>query len=214
MDKTYLVTSIEPIKNKMLLILEGKSEQVQVVVCQECYYTNLVKPNQTIDQNYVDRIRSCDLYFQIMEKGLGYIKKKDYSVSGFKKQLMSKFNNESAVNDVVEQVIKMKYLDDNKFLESIIEKGIAKHYGQARIVDQLKENGIEHAEELVKAALSKVEFNNGLAEAGIYLKKNKNKGIQKIRTSIYSRLNYLGYDSELIEKILNSLKISLNQNSD
>jgi SOS response regulatory protein OraA/RecX len=55
-----------------------------------------------------------------MEKGLGYIKKKDYSVSGFKKQLMSKFNNEAAVNDVVEQIIKMNYLDDNKFIEVII----------------------------------------------------------------------------------------------
>jgi SOS response regulatory protein OraA/RecX len=214
MDKTYLVTSIEPIKNKMLLILEGKSEQVQVVVCQECYYTNLVKPNQTIDQNYVDRIRSCDLYFQIMEKGLGYIKKKDYSVSGFKKQLMSKFNNESAVNDVVEQVIKMKYLDDNKFIEAIIEKGIAKHYSQARINEQLKQSGIEHAQDNVKAALAQVEFENGVAEAKVYLKKNKNKGIQKIKTSIYSRLNYLGYEGELIEKILNSLKISLNQDSD
>jgi SOS response regulatory protein OraA/RecX len=214
MDKRYLVASVEPIKNKMLLILKGEQEEVQLVVCNECYYTNLVKLDQTIDQSYLDRIRSCDLYFQIMEKGLGYIKKKDYSVSGFKKQLMSKFNNESAVNDVVEQIIKMNYLDDNKFLESIIEKGIAKHYGQARIVDQLKENGIEHAEELVKAALSKVEFNNGLAEAGIYLKKNKNKGNAKIKASIYSRLNYLGYDSELIEKILNSLKISLNQDND
>jgi SOS response regulatory protein OraA/RecX len=214
MDKTYLVTSIEPIKNKMVLVLEGESEQVQVVVCQECYYTNLVKPNQTIDQDYVDRIRSCDLYFQIMEKGLGYIKKKDYSVSGFKKLLMNKFNNEAAVNNVVEQVIKMKYLDDSKFIEAIIEKGISKHYGQARIIDQLKENGIEHAEDLVKATLSKVEFNNGLAEAKVYLKKNKNKGNAKIKASIYSRLNYLGYESELIEKILNSLKISLNQDSD
>jgi SOS response regulatory protein OraA/RecX len=214
MDKTYLVTSIEPIKNKMLLILEGESEQVQVVVCQECYYTNLVKPNQTIDQDYVDRIRSCDLYFQIMEKGLGYIKKKDYSVSGFKKLLMSKFNNEAAVNNVVEQVIKMNYLDDSKFIEAIIEKGISKRYGQARIIDQLKESGIEHAHDLVKAALAEVEFNNGVAEASVYLKKNKNKGIAKIKASIYSRLNYLGYEGELIEKILNSLKITLNQDND
>jgi SOS response regulatory protein OraA/RecX len=214
MDKTYLVTSVEPIKNKMLLVLQGELEQVQVVVCQECYYTNLVKQDQTIDQDYIDRIRSCDLYFQIMEKGLGYIKKKDYSVSGFKKQLMSKFNNEAAVNNVVEQIIKMKYLDDAKFIEAIIEKGISKHYSQARINEQLKESGIEHAQDIVKAALAETEFENGVAEAKVYLKKNKNKGIQKIKTSIYSRLNYLGYEGELIEKILNSLKISLNQDSD
>ena len=214
MDKRYLVASVEPIKNKMLLILKGEQEEVQLVVCNECYYTNLVKLDQTIDQTYLDRIRSCDLYFQIMEKGLGYLKKKDYSVSDFKKALMNKFNNEAAVNNVVEQVIKMKYLDDNKFIEAIIEKGIAKHYSQARINEQLKQSGIEHAQDIVKAALAQVEFENGVAEAKVYLKKNKNKGIQKIKTSIYSRLNYLGYEGELIEKILNSLKISLNQDSD
>ena len=214
MDKRYLVASVEPIKNKMLLILKGEQEEVQLVVCNECYYTNLVKLDQTIDQTYLDRIRSCDLYFQIMEKGLGYLKKKDYSVSDFKKALMNKFNNEAAVNNVVEQVIKMKYLDDNKFIEAIIEKGIAKHYTQARINEQLKQSGIEHAQDIVKAALAQVEFENGVAEAKVYLKKNKNKGIQKIKTSIYSRLNYLGYEGELIEKILNSLKISLNQDSD
>jgi SOS response regulatory protein OraA/RecX len=214
MDKRYLVASVEPIKNKMLLILKGEQEEVQLVVCNECYYTNLVKLDQTIDQSYLDRIRSCDLYFQIMEKGLGYLKKKDYSVSDFKKALMNKFNNEAAVNNVVEQVIKMKYLDDNKFIEAIIEKGIAKHYSQARINEQLKQSGIEHAQDIVKAALAQVEFENGVAEAKVYLKKNKNKGIQKIKTSIYSRLNYLGYEGELIEKILNSLKISLNQDSD
>jgi SOS response regulatory protein OraA/RecX len=214
MDKRYLVASVEPIKNKMLLILKGEQEEVQLVVCNECYYTNLVKLDQTIDQSYLDRIRSCDLYFQIMEKGLGYLKKKDYSVSDFKKALMNKFNNEAAVNNVVEQVIKMKYLDDNKFIEAIIEKGIAKHYSQARINEQLKQSGIEHAQDIVKAALAQVEFENGVAEARVYLKKNKNKGIQKIKTSIYSRLNYLGYEGELIEKIFNSLKISLNQDSD
>jgi SOS response regulatory protein OraA/RecX len=214
MDKRYLVASVEPIKNKMLLILKGEQEEVQLVVCNECYYTNLVKLDQTIDQAYLDRIRSCDLYFQIMEKGLGYLKKKDYSVSDFKKALMNKFNNEAAVNNVVEQVIKMKYLDDNKFIEAIIEKGIAKHYSQARINEQLKQSGIDHAQDIVKAALAEVEFENGVAEAKVYLKKNKNKGIQKIKTSIYSRLNYLGYEGELIEKILNSLKISLNQDSD
>jgi SOS response regulatory protein OraA/RecX len=127
---------------------------------------------------------------------------------------MNKFNNEAAVNNVVDQVIKMKYLDDNKFIEAIIEKGIAKHYSQARINEQLKESGIEHTQDIVKAALAEIEFENGVAEAKVYLMKNKNKGIQKIKTSIYSRLNYLGYEGELIEKILNGLKISLNQDSD
>lgn len=214
MDQQYLVKAIEPIKNKMVLILEGSDDELQVVVAQECFYTNLVKVDQVVERGYLDKIKACDLYYQIMEKAFGYIKKKDYSTVSLKKQLLSKFKEESAIDEVISQIQKMNYLNDYKFMETFIENALLKRHGSIRILDGLKEHGIDDATNLVKEILKDKEFENGVAEARTYLKKNNKKDNTKVKRGIYTRLNYLGYEPELIEKIFKSLKISLNEDQD
>jgi regulatory protein len=143
-----------------------------------------------------------NLFDKLFNYGCKLLKYRDRSVSEIKEKLRTKSSSEKDVDKVVEKLIQLGYLNDQRFVDGYINKWLAKGKSLNLIIYELKEKyGI--SDEI----LNKLDIEN-LKQQQVeniiqIVKKKYNKPDKK---KIYNFLQYKGFSEEEIESMLNKLE--------
>jgi regulatory protein len=134
------------------------------------------------------------------------------SVFEITKRLKKKDYEENIINEVLNELNKYGYLDDEKFTEAYINDRINfSPRGSFLIKKELKEKGLaeniisEKIEELLPEE-KEIELAQSLADKKLRMLK-KNIGKEKIRQKIGSHLQSRGYSSYIIYRVLENIPL-------
>jgi SOS response regulatory protein OraA/RecX len=205
------VKKVEHLKDKVILLIGNDEDDYQLVVSKECYYNNHAAEGNNVDLSYISRINACDQFHQVMEAAFRFLKKRDFSSKDLENKLSKKFPDNPAVKMVIDQLVKMGYINDQKFLKNYIENRQAKHIGITKIIQELHDLGFTNFEDqLYKNGIEKDEQNAEI-EGQKYIKKHSRKPPNKLITGLYNRLSSLGFEERIIMQTFKSLNLSLEE---
>ena len=124
-------------------------------------------------------------------------------------QLTNKLTNKGfgpdTINDVLEELIKSKFLSDERYTEEYIRYKQNSGYGSKKIIYELKSNGI--SAELISVNLHKFTDDfDILFEFAKYKTHDKNLDDQKILMKYMNNFKARGFDSSIILKVMENIK--------
>ncbi|MBP3841499.1 MAG: RecX family transcriptional regulator [Bacilli bacterium] len=165
--------------------------------------------NREIDNKKLKEIEKLNDYYKCYYTAIKSIKKKSYSRKELFKKLKDEFE-EYLVNEVLDNIEKLGYIDDKSFANSYINRQITTtNHGPIRIVRDLEDKGIDKKiiEEEMNAYTDDIEKEKikKLVTKGI--NSNHTKGNNFILRKLKNDLVYQGFNIELVESELSKIKL-------
>ena len=165
--------------------------------------------NREIDNKKLKEIEKLNDYYKCYYTAIKSIKKKSYSRKELFKKLKDEFE-EYLVNEVLDNIEKLGYIDDKSFANSYINRQITTtNHGPIRIVRDLEDKGIDKKiiEEEMNAYTDDIEKEKikKLVTKGI--NSNHTKGNNFILRKPKNDLVYQGFNIELVESELSKIKL-------
>lgn len=150
----------------------------------------------------------------IKEAAYKYLEHRDHSAYEVRNHLKKKDFSDEEITDVLEFLVELHYVDDEKFCDSYIRYGISKGKGPIRLQQELGDKGISG--DLVKLALheqldSEVEKENAREQARKVLGTidNLQSIEEKTLAKVARRLTSLGYNTSVIYDVIVQLKTNI-----
>lgn len=153
----------------------------------------------------LNNLNEVDKYLESIKKLLA---KGPRSEQEIKEKLIKKGANKTQTKLIIAKLKTYHLIDDNAYIEEIIENGEYKNHGKNKIIENLKKKGIPYE------SISKIEFNdkNELKKARNLIpsleKKFAKYNYSKKREHIYSFLLRNGFDSDVAIKAIEDIKPS------
>ena len=165
--------------------------------------------NREIDNKKLKEIEKLNDYYKCYYTAIKSIKKKSYSRKELFKKLKDEFE-EYLVNEVLDNIEKLGYIDDKSFANSYINRQITTtNHGPIRIVRDLEDKGIDKKiiEQEMTAYTDDIEKEKikKLVTKGI--NSNHTKGNNFILRKLKNDLVYQGFNIELVESELSKIKL-------
>ena len=143
------------------------------------------------------------------EAGVNYLARSQRTVEELKRYLLKKKFSDEEISKTVNELLKLGYLDDNKYIKNYLEYALCKYYGAYKIYQELKKKGIREYdyedalmqyEEDIGCSLSDIcnKKANEFAEKFMLGKETDEKQIAKLGR----RLKSLGHSSDVIYSII------------
>ena len=148
--------------------------------------------------------------YEIYEVSLSYINKKLRSSKELRKYLVKKEYPNELIDNVIDLLSKEGYLNDQVYANSFVhDRIILSMDGPNKIRKELENNNIEdkYIEESLASYTEDIELERIEKIVDKQIKLNNNKGANLLKKKIQMHLINLGYNYELINRILNSKKI-------
>ena len=209
MRNKFSVKKIEHLKDKVILLIGNDEQDNHLVISKECFKEYQVSEGALVDEAYLDKVKICDQFQQILEGAFKYLKKRDYGAIELSIKLVKKYNNQAAVDMVIEELKRRNYLNDDKFVNEYISKRQNKGLGLPRIIEELTQLGYSNVADLAYKIGQAKEIENAVKQGELYLKKHPKKVDDNLKAGLYMKLTYLGYDGQTIKKVFNHLNLVL-----
>lgn len=142
---------------------------------------------------------------------LRYIANRPRTVEEMREHLRNKGRSEESINQVIEDFISCKYLDDVKYTEMYIRYALGKKKALFRIKYELQQKGVKEFdiedgiylfEDENSVDINEIQRENAYKEADKILGKLGEEIEKKHLDKLARRLNTLGYSSSVIASIL------------
>ena len=211
MRNQLTVKKIENVKDKVILLIGNEDHDHHLVISNQCFEINVVNEGSIVNEDYVDKLKACDQFHQIMDGAFKLLKKRDYGTLELSSKLIKKYDNKNAVEMVVAELQRRNYLNDEKFLESFVLKRQAKGMGLTRVILELNELGFKNINEAVYKIGQHQEDENAYKVGEKYFKKNNKKPEDKLIVGLYTKLSTHGFDEPTIRKVFNKLNLRLDE---
>ena len=150
----------------------------------------------------------------IKDAAYKYLEHRDHSAYEVRNHLKAKDFSSEEITDVLEFLVGLHYIDDERYCESYIRYGISKGKGPIRLQHELGNKGISG--ELVKLALedqlsSEIEKENAREQARKLLGTidNLQSIEEKTLAKVARRLSSLGYNTSVIYDVIVQLKTQI-----
>lgn len=151
--------------------------------------------------------------YEIYEVALSYINKKLRSSKELRKYLIKKEYPNELIDSAIELLYSQGYLNDKVYATSLVHDRILLSMdGPNKIKKELLDNKIDNnlVEEVMEEYTSDIELERIEKIVNKQIKLNKNKGSNLLKKKINMYLINLGYNYDLINSVLASIKISDN----
>ncbi len=165
-----------------------------------------------IDRTYLNLILSEDLKNNIKSYLINLIVRKPFSKMELEEKAKAKFPlNIEEINEVIKVLEEKKIIDDLEYVYTYFEYFTSSFYGKYYIINFFKDKGIK--DEIIE----KLEFNDEkeVEKANKYFELIKNKyvsnNVAKQKKKISELMLSRGFDLEIINDLLSSLKIDQNK---
>lgn len=144
-----------------------------------------------------------------MEAASAYLANRMRTVYELRKHLKEKEYDESEIDETVDELISLHYLDDNLYAERYYEYNREKKRGIKRAAAELKERGVDEA--VIKNAAEDFLYNNKVNEyedaLAVALKVAEGKEVDdKLISKIARKLETKGYAGGDILKVLETIR--------
>ena len=192
-------------------VLISFDDDSQILVRENIVYDHGFRKNDELSEADLDLLARENELLKIKEKSFDLLSRRSHSKSELRLKLLKKNFDYHLISAVLNDLEKIKYLDDYDFAIKFTDEKIKRRkQGLNLIRKQLQKKGISR--EYIDSVLSRYEddeviFNNALEIGKIkynfLLKKDidQNKLNLKLRAFLTSR----GYDYEIINRVLNSI---------
>ena len=192
-------------------VLISFDDDSQILVRENIVYDHGFRKNDELSEADLDLLARENELLKIKEKSFDLLSRRSHSKSELRLKLLKKNFDYHLISAVLNDLEKIKYLDDYDFAIKFTDEKIKRRkQGLNLIRKQLQKKGISR--EYIDSVLSRYEddeviFNNALEIGKIkynfLLKKDidQNKLNLKLRAFLTGR----GYDYEIINRVLNSI---------
>ena len=166
---------------------------------------------KNLKQTKDNKIDEVDKLFNIAIKRIIV---RDYSPAKLKQYLLKKSKNKKAVDEVINKLKRYQLLNEDEFIERIIEYCDVKHYGYNRIIKMLNDRQVSK-DKIAKLNKDEPrEAKEAIEQAKRLVKRYKKKNTVNLKRSVYSALIRYGFDENIASlessKVFNSPVNELN----
>lgn len=181
----------------------------------EVYFDILIKRNlkqgSEVSNDELESILQEHKFFQARKEAFDYVSYKPRNSNQVKRKLRDIGYDEVYIEDAINHLRDLNYLDDEKFAESYIRDVIKfKSYSRIQAKEKLISNGvhIKLAEKILnKYYNTEIEINNAIKEAEKRLKTIKTKDIRMVEKKVRDSLIRKGFSYEIVIHITKLLEI-------
>ena len=208
-EKLIWIKKVVSKGNKFLVYVNDETEGV--IFTEDGIVNNrIIKGNSFYEKDWQKIVKSLDEEL-LVDKVLKYI---DYKPRT-KQEVINYLEEHNAtpdnVNNIIEKLISIKYIDDDRYAKIFIEEEINRQKGPNAIKHVLLTKGIE--EDVILKYLSGYSneffYENALDMGRKTLKTVIGLPLSKQKEAVQSRLYRMGYDVSIITKVLNVVEYSL-----
>lgn len=174
----------------------------------ELVFKESLKKGMKLDKEELNDLVSLDNYIKCKNKALKIIEKTYKTEKEISNKLLEFSYDEETISKVMEFLKNYNFVDDSRYAKLYVSEK-KKSRGVLKIILELRKKGID--EEII-SEVAKVDFEEGLGyamEASFKKYHNfKSHGdpFKSITSKIYTYLKTLGYEDEIINEVLNTLK--------
>jgi len=170
---------------------------------------NLYKDLELSDEHLSSIIADCE-YRRVYSSALRILSGRSHAVSELITKLKQKKYNEEIIDRVIDRLVDLEYLNDEKFAKEYFDYAIERRkIGSIKIVYDLRKKGVssEVIDMLIADDNEEIFINNAalLAEKKLKTMNIDRLGKEKIRQKLYSYLQQKGYKTDIIYDVLNSM---------
>jgi regulatory protein len=203
------ITRIEPQKRKKNRYSIFASDQFITGVSDQTLLDFNLHLGEKLTQKKLDKINERETYLHLREQAMRFLARRAHSKREMWLKLYNKGFDKPRINQIIEELEKKKYLDDNHFAQMFIQDEIQlKKTGPLRIRQKLREKGVENeiTEELLKELYPEELQTKHVAElAQKKLKTLKEKPAARIQKQLASYLINKGYTWQITGPVLRQL---------
>lgn len=164
-----------------------------------------------LSQEHLTAITEDSEYRKVYSSALRILSRRSHSVRELITKLKQKKYKENAIDRVIDRLVDLEYLNDEKFAKEYFDYAIErKKIGSIKIMCELKKRGV--SSEFIKMLITDDNGEAFKKNATLLAEKKMNTlnidklGKEKIRQKLYSYLQQKGYETDIIYDVLNSMK--------
>jgi regulatory protein len=173
------------------------------------YKFNLHEDLDLSDEDLNVIIRETE-FRKAYSSALRILARRNHSVNELIFKLKQKKHKSEAVDRVIENLLELNYLNDERFANEYFEYSVRrKKIGPIKISYEMKKKGIsrEIMDKVVSGGDEDTFFKNAsaVAEKKMNALKIKNTETEKIRQKLFAHLQQKGYETDTIYRVLNNM---------
>ena len=148
--------------------------------------------------------------FHIKQKAFRLLGRRQHSSSELKRKLWNKDYEQKLIDEVIEDLIKKGYIDDNEFIRAFVaEKTKITNWSRKRVKSELIKRGLSPnlIDKILNEKVTQSDFENAMnvAKKKFEVLSKRNLESKELRNKISTYLFSKGFDYELIKKVVNQI---------
>lgn len=203
------ITSIRKRRSDVEIIFEDLSK---IVVGYKVVIDNGLRRNDDLSEDQIKNLLTQTEKLKIKDSAFRLLGRREHSVFELTLKLSRKKFRKDLIESVLLDLKKHGYLDDNNFTDAFVKERLAKRKsGINKIKAELIKRGVNRKS--IDTALSKIDntFSEqtafSLADQKLKSLKHKENDNRKIKQKISSFLFSKGFETDIIFKVINQLKL-------
>ena len=203
----YKVSKIR-VKNKKYFISFDNYENEISLTEDQMVAFRIIDGNMFSSQEF-NKIKNSEKISLYYNKALHYIDFKPRTKKEVYNYLLNLDVDEKSINAIMQKLIKIKYLDDERYVQSYIVEFIRKSKGRLYILQHLSNKGID--QNLIQKYLNDYSFdeekNNALKISNKFIPSIQKNPIKKQKMQITNKLLQEGYSFDIINYVLDKIEL-------
>ena len=209
----YKVSKIR-VKNKKYYISFDQYEN-EIILTEDQMVEFRIIVGHTFSSKEFHKIKNSEKMSLYYNKVLHYIDFKPRSKKEVYNYLLNLDVDEKSINEIIQKLIKIQYLDDERYAQSYILELIRKSKGRLYILQNLLNKGID--QELIQKYLNEYSFDeekkNALKIVNKFISSIQKNPIKKQKMQITNKLLQEGYSFDIINYVLGEIEWTDNSNA-
>ena len=197
------IKSIKVYKDHITLTF---AKREKLTISKEAYLSTYLYVGKNLSKKEIDNLLEITALSTLLNYALSLVSKRHYSEKKMYLKLKAKEDNHQTIIKVIEKLKESDLLDDKAYMEDLIAWDDERLFGQKKIIEHLKREGIPDA------LIAKAHFShsNELKKAKGLIPKLERKysryGYENKKKHIYQALLVQGFDYEVAKEALNDVK--------
>ena len=208
----YKVSKIRVKNKKYYISFDQYENEIILTEDQMVEFRIIVGHTFSSKEFHIKNSEKMSLYYN---KVLHYIDFKPRSKKEVYNYLLNLDVDEKSINEIIQKLIKIQYLDDERYAQSYILELIRKSKGRLYILQNLLNKGID--QDLIQKYLNEYSFDeekkNALKIVNKFISSIQKNPIKKQKMQITNKLLQEGYSFDIINYVLGEIEWTDNSNA-
>lgn len=184
----------------------------ELVVYEEVILKYNLLLKKDISDKELTKINQDNVEWEAYYIGLKSLKSRFKSKSELRKVLFNKEYDLDVINKVTDKLEKQGYIDDVSFSKSYVNSQlITTNKGPNKIISELKNKGVKEEDICLDSYLEEIQIERINKLINKAIKSNKTRGGVILKRKIIGDLINLGYDSSLVNDIVDSYSFPIDK---